>query len=157
MTDAERRERTIVWLLRAIITATFALGACAIVLGYQIVPATHLRSYVDYNRDLGGDLTAASAIAILVPGVWAWWRPRWPQLIFWIMWTVPVAMLIAMLSLGAPSMLEETQGDLAWLLYATFGLIVLVISAALPIVRSRHRSPPLPAPGPRLPPARALR
>lgn len=153
--DADDRERFVIRRLRQAIAFVIGLGALAIALGYLDVTVTDL----EYQRHVelaGGDELSCFVIALLAPGAWAFRRPRWPQLVIWIMWLSTWLMLGMMVALPG----ESNEGlDPFWirpLITGTLVAIATIVFVVLPTIRSTHKSPPLPRPS-RLPAARVIR
>ncbi len=126
--DDDIREANAVRVLRGLIVVIVLVGALAIVLERR------------HTIFIG---------AILLPSGWVYWRPRWPQLVLWCMWTLPLFMLGAVLHADHPERLGTPSSFLA-------GSIVILIIVVLPLVRQAYRAP-RPTKRSRLPRARVVR
>jgi hypothetical protein len=114
--DTDAREREIVWRLRAVIAAAQVVAIVAMLVG---------NAY---------DLLLVAAL--FVPAPWVFWRPRWGQIMVWIMWAVPVLMLSLLISLDRTPVMTAS--------HALVGIVVALVVVVLPFVRRGHRPPPMP-------------
>ena len=126
--EPESRERNVVSMLRGLTLVIAVTGVLAVLLD---------------NR------YAVFVGAFLVPSTWVFWRPRWGQIVAWIMWCVPLVMLALLLLIGH---MHQLRTPSAWL----SGVAVLLAVVGLPLVRRLHRAPRMPR-NTRLPQARVIR
>lgn len=150
------RELKIERILRWMIVAIAAIGALTILVGTIDIEVT-TQSYATRHERAGGPALTLYVIAMLVPGIWALYRPRWAQIVFWIMSAVSVSMVGGMVRLGTQEsyeMVSPVWPPLA--IFAGVAALFLGICVALPFVRALHKAPALPRPT-RLPVARLTR
>ena len=126
--EAQIRERTVVGMLRGLTLVIASIGIFAMALD------RHYAVFVGM---------------FMVPATWVYWRPRWGQIVAWMMWCVPLVMLGLMLHIGH---MERLGTPSAWL----SGAAVLLVLVGLPLVRRLHRAPRMPR-NTRLPQARVVR
>jgi len=101
-------------MLRVVVATTLALGALAFA--------------------LGGDRFRIFALLFYVPAAWVYWRPRWGQILVWIMWTTTLAMVPVLLVVDR---LHELRVAPVYLMSIVLVLIVVV----MPIVRLMAKTP----------------
>lgn len=155
-------EQFVVHRLRQLTGVVLALSGLAIALGYLDLHALDME-YRPVIVRAGTDALTVLAMALVVPAVWVYRMPRMPQIVIWCMWFVSVAMFAVIFMVGQTGRVFGTQGletiDEMWvrplivLLHVTNAFVVLIL---MPILRSTHKSPPLPKPT-KLPAARIVR
>jgi hypothetical protein len=152
-------EQAIIRRLRMTVVVLFAMGAVGSILGY--LPEGFIatsRIYVTHAEPAGGTSLALYIALLLVPGLAVLWRPRWPAIAGWILWTVLLS-VVALYLANAPGDCLYRRNEFlnpmwpAWTAYSLVTAIVFAIVVVIPSVRARHRSPPLPQ-KPKLPRAR---
>jgi hypothetical protein len=146
----EDREQAIIRRLRMTVVVLFAMGAVSSILGYlpEGFVATS-RVYVDHAEPAGGTSLALYIALLLVPGIAVLPRPRWPAIVGWILWAVPLSVVALYLAIGPGDNLHRRNELLspmwpAWTAYSLVTAILFAIAVVIPIMRARHRSPPLP-------------
>lgn len=101
--------------LRALIIVIFALGVVAAV----------------FNT--GG--IRFLVVCFYIPGTWAYMKPRWPAILFWIMWASTFAMLAVLLAIGGkPHLLRSPT-------YLLMTVACALLFFVVPVVRRMHESP----------------
>jgi hypothetical protein len=150
--ESDEREARVVRGLRQATACAAAFGVLAICLGYLEVTITDLE-YRRHVERAGSDEVhhlAAAARGVDVA------RPRWPQLVAWIVW------LTTWLVLGALLAIHEEPYEMIdplWLrplITASIAMMALVVVVVLPLIRRTHGSQH-PRRDPPLPPARTVR
>lgn len=153
--DADERERSVVRRLRQAIALVIVLGALAIALGYLDVTVTDL-DYRDHVERAGSDVLSIFVLVLIAPAAWVLRRPRWPQLVVWIMWLTSWVMLGAIFALPGGSSEMVMPFWIRPLITASLAAIAGIVCIVLPLIRGAHKSPPLPR-DTKLPPARVVR
>jgi len=111
--DAEIREANVVRVLRGLTVVTAALALLAVAFD---------RYYVIFVAGL------------IVPSSWMYWRPRWGQLVAWMMWMVPLVMLGLLIHIDHLARIATTS---TWLVGCATALIMIV----MPLVRMSNKPP----------------
>ena len=144
----EERERVVARRLRVSVAVLLVLGAAAAVLGYlpEGIRITDMH-YRDHLGPAGGSRLAASLLLLVLPSIAVLWRPRWLQIVVWMIWALPsTALALAMIGSAADA---YPHNELVWPMwpgwsaYMLVGAISFGIVAVIPAMRSTHRSPPL--------------
>ncbi|HEY5952088.1 MAG TPA: hypothetical protein VIV40_41610 [Kofleriaceae bacterium] len=153
--EREDREAIVVRRMRQAIAVVAGLAALVIALGYTHVEITDL-DYQTHVERAGSDELTVFVVLLLAPAGWVYRKPRWPQLVMWIMWLVTWLMLATVMMIGDEphEMIRPFWVRAAMTL--ALSLIGCVVVIVMPLVRNLHKSPPLPRPT-RLPSARVLR
>ena len=138
MTDPYEREATIVWRIRVAIAVIALLAAAMVYVGYLDVQLG------GQPRPAGGTPLLVYLVVLLAPGIAACWRPRWLQIVTWIMIAMPVTMLCGLLWIDRMGFPRWPYYAIAWL----GGMLHVVLLFVLPLLRSMHKSPPLRQPLP---------
>ena len=125
--NAEAREADVVRVLRALTVVTAALALLAVAFD---------RHYLIF------------AAGMIVPSSWMYWRPRWGQLVAWMMWMVPLVMLGLLIHVDH---MERIATPSTWLIGGATALIMIV----MPLVRISNKPPR--AKRSKLPSARVVR
>jgi hypothetical protein len=162
MPIVEDREQAIIRRLRMTVVVLFAMGAVGSILGY--LPEGFIvtdKEYVQHAEPAGGTSLALYIALLVVPGLAVLWRPRWPAIVGWMLWAVPLTLVALYLAIGPGDNLHRRNELLdpmwpAWTAYSLVIAILFAIAVVIPSVRARHRSPPLPR-KPKLPGARVFR
>lgn len=108
-------EHQTVLRLRALITVIFALGVVAAV----------------FNT--GG--IRFLVVCYFIPGTWAYMKPRWPAILFWIMWASTFAMLAFFLALGGRTHVLRSPT------YVVMAFASALLFFVVPLVRRMHEAP----------------
>jgi hypothetical protein len=114
---SDPREAQVVRTLRVIIAITVVLGVLAVA--------------------LGSGFFAVFAIAFYAPAAWVYWRPRWGQIVIWIMWTTTLAMIPVFRVLDRLDTLRVAPGYL-------MGIVLVLIVCVMPLVRVMNKPPRIP-------------
>jgi hypothetical protein len=155
--DRLEREAIVVRRLRRCIGFVLAFGVFVIVLGYVPIRTIDV-AYREQIGRAGSDELSLFVVLLLLPAGWVYRKPRWPQLVVWIMWITSWLMLLAIFSLGSPDPMEG-DAELGWVrtliicLLALMGACVVIV---MPLIRWTHKAPSPPR-RPDLPSARIVR
>ena len=153
--DEDPRETEVVRLLHVAIGLVVMLGVLAIVAGGVDQLTGSNRVHVEPAVP---GVQLLSIVLLLLPAGWVYRRPRWPQIVVWIMWAS------SWLMLGFILQVDTDRGS--WLGMDSFWIYVVTrvctiaigftVIVAVPLIRASHKSPRLP-PKPKLPKARVVR
>lgn len=124
-------EDQVIHRLRALILTIFALGLVA-----GLVNTGGIRFLV---------------VCFYVPGAWAFMKPRWPAIVFWIMWASTFGLLAFLIALGGTTDMLRSPTHVL-MMFASAILFFLV-----PLVRRMHEAPPSLGGRSRIPAARVHR
>ena len=126
---SDLREARVVRTLRVIIGVTIALGVLAFL--------------------FGGMAFGIFALLFYAPAGWVYWRPRWPQIVVWIMWTTTLAMVPV---LWVVDQLHQLRVAPAYLM----AIVLVLIVCVMPVVRLTNKTPRDPREA-KIPSARVVR
>jgi len=154
--DSARSERLVVSRLRTMVAVLTALSVAAAALGY--FPRGFMitdRDYVDHIVPAGGNRLAAYLLLLMMPGLMVVQRPRWREILLWILWAVPLtAATLALANDGSrcayPAQHLLGRADCGyewawplpagWMTYTLVGTVLFGIAVVIPLIRSTHRT-----------------
>jgi len=139
------RERGVERQLRAIIFALLLLAVAAVAISR--VPVTILSGTGSRPETHAvHDMLLVYLAVLFVPGIGVVAHPRWAAVAIWALWAFPVSLVALITRLGEPPR-DHPHPDPSWPGTAIFWLMLAInagIMIAVPLVRSRHRSPASP-------------
>ena len=149
-------ERVVASRLRVLVAVLVVLGAAAAALGYASRGFTITdRDYVDHIVPAGGNRLAAYLVLLLMPSLMVLQRPRWREILLWILWGIPLTAATLVLAndgsrcaypaqhlLGRADCGYEWAWPLpvGWMTYTLVATVLFGIVVVIPLVRSTHRS-----------------
>lgn len=138
MTDADRR-------IRILVVIVGALAAIAGTCGYLDGIVVTDRSGHSTTWLAGGDQLALFLVAMMIPGIAVFRRPRWTPIVTWIVWTAVCATILFghYLTWSTEHAIDLALSMPEWplaIVACCLGVMAILVAIAIPCVRESDHS-----------------